>query len=133
MGYQAKTILDSIKLARADPDYDRRLPKRHLERLDYIKEVGNFALHVRRDHELAIIEVDKDQVGVCLDIVEALFDFVFEEPGQHYAKAVEMNEALKKAGKKELPLPEAPGWLWNEEAAHAELNEYSSGGTTDEA
>lgn len=132
MGYQAKTILGSIDLARTEADYDKRLPKRYLDRLDYIKEVGNFALHVRRDHELAIIEVDKEQVSVCLDIIESLLDYVFEDPGQQYAKAVEMNEALKKASKKELPLPEAPGWLWSEEAAHAELDEDSSGGLADE-
>lgn len=132
MGYQAKTILDSIKLAREEPDYDRRLPKRYLERLDYIKEVGNFALHVRRDHELAIIEVDTEQVDVCLDIVEALFDYVFEEPGQQYAKTVEINASLKEAGKKELTLPEAPGWLWNEAAAHSNLPKDTTGETKNE-
>lgn len=59
---------------------------------------------------------------MCLDIVEGLFDYVFEEPSIQYAKAVEMNEALKA-----LPLPEAPGWLWSAEAAIASYLKRNDG------
>lgn len=122
MGYQAKTLLESIKLARNEADIDRRLPKRQLDRLDYIKEVGNFALHIRRDSELAIIEIEPHEVEMCLGIVETLLEYVFEEPGRQYASAVEMNGKLRAAGKPELPLPEAPGSLWNADDAAADVS-----------
>ena len=107
-GYQAKSLADSIALARKETDQDKRLPKRLLQRLDVIKEIGNFALHVRRDGELSIVEVDEVQVEACLKTVEELITFMFEQPGADLAEAVAVNEQLKAAGKKALALPDGP-------------------------
>ena len=111
MGYGAPTLFKSIALARAEDDRDRRLPRRLLDRLNYIKEVGNFALHVRRDGELAIIEMSAVEVEACLTIIEDLMTFVFEEPGEEKIQATELNKQLVEANKPPMPVSDAaPLW-----------------------
>lgn len=122
MGYQAKTILDSIQKAKKETDPDKRLPKRLMLRLDYIKEIGNFALHVRRDRELAIIDVEAAEVEACLGTVEELLKFVFEDPGADYLRAVELNKKLAEANRPVLDLPDQPGSSWDETAAERLLD-----------
>ena len=107
-GYESKTILDAIKAVHAEPDADKRLPKRLRDRLDYIKEVGNFAVHIRRDDQMIILNITEDEASAAIDTIEALIGWIFEEPGQHYHEAVAMNEKLRAAGKPEIPLPSKP-------------------------
>ena len=73
--------------------------------LDYIKEIGNFALHIRRDGEMAIVEIDPAEVATCLDTIEELITFQFEEPAADYARTLALNEKLLAAGKREIALP----------------------------
>lgn len=120
MGYHAKTLLQSLERARAETDPDRRLPRRILDRLDYVKEVGNFALHVRRNRELAIIEMSDVEAGACLQIVEELMTFVFEEPGAAQAQATQLNKQLQAASRPEIPTSDAEP-LWSATAV-AEAN-----------
>jgi hypothetical protein len=107
-GYPAKNLADSIKLARAEPDPDKRLPKRLLQKLDYIREIGNFALHVRRDDELTIVPIDAEEVSTCLETIEDLISQMFEEPVAEYRRTLALNEKLRAAGKKEIELPDLP-------------------------
>jgi hypothetical protein len=72
LGYEATSLAASIKLVNAEDDTDKRLPRHLRDRLDYIKEIGNFALHVRRDGELSMVTIDKDEVATCLDTIEEL-------------------------------------------------------------
>lgn len=112
-GYGAKSLADSISAAQKDQDPDRRLPKRLLLRLNYIKDIGNFALHVRRDEELAIFTIDEQEVNACLETIEELVDFLFEEPVAEYKRVSSLNEKLTAAGKKLLELPALPAHLQN--------------------
>lgn len=127
MGYTAPTLLKSIEAARAEENRDRRLPKRLLDRLDYIKEVGNFALHVRRDGELSIIEMSKAEVEVCLTIVEDIMAFVFEDPGEEASQRESLNAQLAAANKKPFPEPEGEP-LWSAEVAAGAAGATTVGG-----
>ncbi len=122
MGHQAPTMLKSIELARSEDDQDRRLPRRLLDQLDYVKEVGNFALHVRRNGELSIIEISKPEVEACLTIIEDILTFVFEEPGDEQDRRDRLNEQLAEAKKKPLPQSEAEP-LWDAELAARDPDE----------
>lgn len=104
-GYQKATLASSIEAAGKEKDGEKKLPKRLLTKLDYVKEIGNFALHVRRDGELAIVEIDSDEVEACLEIIEELVTYMFEEPGRDRARTEALNVKLKASGKKEIALP----------------------------
>lgn len=112
-GYAAKSLAESIEAAQKEKDPDKRLPKRLMLRLNYIKEIGNFALHVRRDEELAIFTIDEQEVTACLETIEELVQFLFEEPVSEYKRISRLNEKLQSAGKKLLELPALPGHLQN--------------------
>lgn len=107
-GYSKPILAASIELAAKEGDSEKKLPKRLLTKLDYVKEIGNFALHVRRDGELAIVEIDTDEVEACLEIIEELVTFMFEEPGRDRARTEALNVKLRAAGKKEIALPPVP-------------------------
>ena len=107
-GYAASTLAGSITLAKNEADYDKRLPRHLLQKLDYVKEVGNFALHVRRDDELAIVTIDRVEVAACLDALENLIDFWFEARAAEFIRTLAMNKKLVAASKKEHPLPDLP-------------------------
>jgi hypothetical protein len=110
LGYVKPTLAASIEAANKEVDPDKKLPRRLLSKLDYVKEIGNFALHVRRDEVLAIVEIDADEVEACIEIVEELVTFAFEEPGRDRARTLALNSKLKAAGKREIALPnEADG------------------------
>ncbi|MFN3536155.1 MAG: DUF4145 domain-containing protein [Brevundimonas sp.] len=108
-GYAKPVLAASIELAAKEEDGEKRLPKRLLTKLDYVKEIGNFAVHVRRDGELSIVEIDGDEVEACLEIIEELVAFMFEEPGRDRVRTEALNAKLKAAGKKEIALPPLSG------------------------
>lgn len=108
-GYSKPVLAASIDLAAKESDSEKKLPKRLLTKLDYVKEIGNFALHVRRDGELSIVEIDSDEVEACLEIIEQLVTFMFEEPGRDRALTEALNVKLKAAGKKEIALTPITG------------------------
>lgn len=112
-GYGARSLADSIDAAHKEDDPDKRLPKRLLLRLNYIKEIGNFALHVRRNEELAIFTIDEQEVSACLETIEELVQFLFEEPVAEYKRITNLNEKLAASGKKLLELPGLPAHLQN--------------------
>lgn len=107
-GYKARSLADSIGVARLETDPDKRLPKRLLQKLDYIKEIGNFALHVRRDDELTIVAISAEEVAACLETIEDLIAYLFDEPVAEYQRTLVLNDKLKAAGKREIALPELP-------------------------
>jgi hypothetical protein len=107
-GYAAPSLDAAIKSAKAERDVDRRLPKRLLQKLDYIREIGNFALHTRRDDGLVIVEISDEEVAACVETIEELIDFIYEEPANDYLKTISINEKLVRAGKKPIGLPSLP-------------------------
>ena len=87
-GYGSRVLAQSIVAAGKEKDPDKRIRKHLLARLDYIKEIGNFALHVPRDDALAIIEVADEEVEFCIDTIEELITVSFEEPGESREKII---------------------------------------------
>jgi hypothetical protein len=108
MGYTAKTLADSIKLVAKESDPDKRLPRSLLTQLDYIREIGNFALHVRRDGELAIVEISDAEVATCLEAIEELIAHWYVGPVEQYLKVQALNNKLQSAGKPAIGLPLLP-------------------------
>ena len=107
-GYQSKSLAEAIGAAANEADPDKKLPKRLIQKLNYVKEIGTFALHVRRDGELSIVPISSEEVSACLEIVEELISTLFDEPGKDYARTIEANEKLRASGKKEIELPPMP-------------------------
>lgn len=110
-GYATKVLAESIKLVGKEVDPDRRLPKRLILKLDYIREIGNFAVHIRRDQELVIVEISDEEVEACLETIEDLVAFIYDEPAAEYLRVVNLNEKLSAAGKKAIELPPLPPGL----------------------
>jgi hypothetical protein len=108
LGYVGQSLADGIKAAEAEKDVDKRLPKRVLQQLGYIREIGNFALHVRRDDALILVEIDDVEAAACLDIIEEMLREVYSIPVGDYDRILALNEKLMATGKKALPLPDLP-------------------------
>jgi hypothetical protein len=106
LGYGSRVLAQSIVAAGKEKDPDKRIRKHLLLRLDYIKEIGNFALHVRRDDALAIIDVTNEEVEFCIDTIEELIEVSFEEPGESRQKIIEANEKLTAARRPPIPVPD---------------------------
>lgn len=116
-GYDKPSLAQSIEQAGKETDPDKKLPRRLLLKLDYIKEIGNFAVHIRRDGELAIVEIEIDEVEACLETIEELISNLYEEPAKSYLETMALNAKLKAAGKKQIALPARPVGLPAETAS----------------
>ena len=114
-GYAKPVLAQSIEQASKETDPDKKLAKRLLLKLEYIKEIGNFAVHIRRDGELAIVEIEKDEVEACLETIEELISTLYEEPAKSYLETLALNAKLKASGKKEIALPARPAGLPTED------------------
>lgn len=100
-GYNQTWLAQKIDAAVAEIDFDKRLPKRILTRLDYLKEAGNFGIHIRRNSVTTeIVEVEDIEVEACLDTVEELIQECYEQPGEDQLRRDAMNVKLGAAGKK---------------------------------
>jgi hypothetical protein len=73
------------------------------ESLDIVKEIGNFAAHPLKDKTAeAIVEVEASEAEFDLDVLEALFQFIFVEPAKRKQITDKMNKALLSVGKKPI-------------------------------
>lgn len=80
-----------------------RLPS-HLQHLDAIRHIGNFAAHPTKDTNTgAIVDVEPGEADWLLDVLEELFDFYFVQPATVQRKKDALNAKLKAAGKPEIP------------------------------
>lgn len=83
------------------------------ERVDAIRNVGNFAAHpIKSTNTGEIIEVEPGEAEWLLDVLESLFDFYFVQPTRLKARRDALNKKLEDAGKppmKELDAQTAPG------------------------
>lgn len=75
--------------------------------LDAVRHVGNFAAHpVKVEHSGEIADVEPDEAGWSIEVLEGLFQHVFVAPAVARARIVAMNEKLAASGK---PLMDLPG------------------------
>lgn len=78
------------------------------ERVDAIRNVGNFAAHpIKSTNTGEIIEVELGEGEWLLDVLESLFDFYFVQPTRLKARRQALNEKLAEAGKPPMKEAEA--------------------------
>jgi len=80
---------------------DKKLfPSYIAERVDAVRNVGNFAAHPIKSKQTGeIIEVELGEAELNLDVIEALFDFYFVQPAIIAKKKAELDQKLLDAGK----------------------------------
>lgn len=77
-----------------------RLPSHLLQSLDAIRNIGNFAAHpIKSISSGEIIDVEPGEAEWNLDVLEALFDYVFVQPAILQRKREALNAKLAGAGK----------------------------------
>lgn len=73
------------------------------EEIDAIRNVGNFAAHPSKDLSTGeIVEVEEGEAEWLLEVLDLLFDFVFVQPKRHEHRTKQLNEKLKKIGKRPM-------------------------------
>jgi hypothetical protein len=76
------------------------VPTQLAEAVDAIRNLGNFAAHPLKDTQTgSLIEVEAGEAEWLLDVLEALFDFVFVQPSRLDKRKTQLNAKLAAAGK----------------------------------
>jgi len=71
--------------------------------LHALQWIGNFAAHPEKsDKSQEIIIVEPGEAELCLEIIEALFDYHFVMPARNQARKDAINKKLTDAGKREI-------------------------------
>ena len=79
------------------------LPKQLAEDLDVVRVVGNFAAHPLKSESTGeIVDVETGEAEWTLDVLEALFDFLFVQSEKRSERRAALNAKLKDAGKNPL-------------------------------
>lgn len=77
-----------------------KLPTHLAESLDAIRNIGNFAAHpIKSTSSGEIVPVEPGEAEWNLDVIEALFDFLFVQPEMIKKKRAALDQKLKDAGK----------------------------------
>lgn len=88
----AKEIDDFLK-NKATPTY-------LAEAIDAVRSVGNFAAHPEKDLSTGeIVDVENGEAEWLLDVLDALFDFVFVQPMRLQERKKALNQKLSRIGK----------------------------------
>jgi len=76
------------------------LPSHLIQVIDAVRQIGNFAAHPMKSKSTGeILPVEPQEAEWNLDVLEALFDFYYVQPGIIARKRAELNAKLKEAGK----------------------------------
>jgi hypothetical protein len=68
--------------------------------VDAIRNVGNFAAHPLKDTNTGeIMEVENGEAEWLLDVLDAMFDYIFVQPKRLETRKQQLNEKLKAIGK----------------------------------
>lgn len=68
--------------------------------VDAIRNVGNFAAHPSKDKETgSVVNVEPGEAEWLLEVLEALFDFVFVQPERLKERKENLNKKLEAIGK----------------------------------
>lgn len=79
------------------------LPSYLQEDLDAVRNIGNFAAHPMKSLQTGeVIDVEPEEASWNLDVLEALFEYLFVQPKKNEARKKALNEKLKAAGKPEI-------------------------------
>lgn len=81
----------------------RTLPSHLAKVIDAVRNVGNFAAHpLKSEKSGEILPVEPAEAEWNLDVLEALFDFYFVQPGVIKKKRAALDEKLKESGQKPM-------------------------------
>ncbi len=76
------------------------IPSYIADAVDAVRNIGNFAAHPLKDTNTGeIIEVEPGEAEWLLDVLEAVFDFVFVQPEKLKARKESLNKKLADLGK----------------------------------
>jgi len=74
------------------------------EQVDVIRIIGKFAAHpVKYTNTGEIVDVEPDEAGWLLDVLEMLFDFAFVQPARIQAKRTALDQKRQDSSKSRLP------------------------------
>jgi len=77
-----------------------KLPSQLADSIDAIRNIGNFAAHPMKSQQSGqILEVEPEEAGWNIDVLEMLFDFYFVQPALIQKKRAALDQKLQSAGK----------------------------------
>jgi hypothetical protein len=99
-GYTQKDLAQQIDALLREQDPARAIPTALRVTVDAIRNFGNFSAHpVTNETTLQIIDVEPDEAGWCLAILEEMFDHYYVKPAQAEARKAALDAKLTVAGK----------------------------------
>jgi hypothetical protein len=76
------------------------IPSYLVDAIDAIRNIGNFAAHPLKDTNTGeIVEVEEGEADWLLEVLDALFDFIFVQPTKLKERKKRLNKKLKSIGK----------------------------------
>jgi hypothetical protein len=79
------------------------IPSHITDAIDALRNVGNFAAHPTKDKNTGeIVPVEIGEAEWLIEVIEALFDFVFVQPKKIERRRKELNLKLEKVGKPKM-------------------------------
>jgi hypothetical protein len=79
---------------------NEKIPSQLIDSIDAIRNIGNFAAHpVKSKSTGEVVDVEPEEAGWNLDVLEALFDFYYVQPAKVAKKREALNAKLSEAGK----------------------------------
>jgi hypothetical protein len=97
-GFNGNTLAERIDLARKDS----RVHKNLGEKLDIVREVGNFGLHATYEAAGDLLRVEPHEVDALFNALSELFNVFYVEPEKHAHDLRGINEKLRSAGRKPI-------------------------------
>lgn len=86
---------------------DAKHPSTLRENLDYLREMGNFAAHTKKDSESEeVIDVSREEAEWTLDVVDGLFDYFIIGPAKDRERKDAFAEKMEKAGRRPVKKPD---------------------------
>ncbi|WCO03611.1 DUF4145 domain-containing protein [Psychroserpens ponticola] len=79
------------------------IPSHITDSVDALRNIGNFAAHPTKDINTGeIVPVENGEAEWLIEVIEALFDFVFIQPKKIERRRKELNIKLEKVGKPQM-------------------------------
>jgi len=82
------------------------IPSYLSDAVDAVRNVGNFAAHPLKDTSTgSIVEVEIGEADWLLDVIDAMFDYLFVQPSKLQTRKSALNEKLESIGKPKMKEP----------------------------
>lgn len=99
-GYQGSNLAKQVDTVLNDLDPQKVLPLYVKNKVDVIRNFGNFSAHPITDQTtLQVIDVEPEEAEWCLEIVSDLFEHYYIRPAADAKKLADLNQKLSQAGK----------------------------------